>query len=43
MTNPLDREWLQLIQQAKHLGLTLQEIREFLQLFLYYGIIRKMA
>ncbi|MGG4507853.1 anti-repressor SinI family protein [Heyndrickxia sporothermodurans] len=32
MTNQLDREWLQLIQQAKHLGLTLQEIREFLQL-----------
>ncbi|MBB2483386.1 DNA-binding anti-repressor SinI [Bacillus sp. APMAM] len=29
--NQLDQEWLLLIAEAKHLGLTVEEIREYLQ------------
>lgn len=31
MTNQLDQEWLQLIQYAKQLGLTIEDIQNFLQ------------
>ncbi|MFE4525061.1 anti-repressor SinI family protein [Cytobacillus firmus] len=31
MTNQLDQEWLQLIAQAQQLGLTIEDIRNFLQ------------
>lgn len=31
MTNQLDQEWLQLIQRAQQLGLTIEDIRNFLQ------------
>ncbi|UOE57287.1 anti-repressor SinI family protein [Cytobacillus oceanisediminis] len=30
MTNQLDQEWLQLIQQAKELGLSIEEVKEAL-------------
>ncbi|MFT9597178.1 anti-repressor SinI family protein [Mesobacillus sp.] len=32
MNNKLDQEWLQLIQQAKQLGLTIEEIQKFIQI-----------
>lgn len=31
MNNELDQEWVELIEQARELGLSLSEIRDFLQ------------
>ncbi|MGV3266209.1 anti-repressor SinI family protein [Cytobacillus pseudoceanisediminis] len=30
MINHLDQEWIELIQQAKELGLTIEEVKEIL-------------
>lgn len=32
MNNQLYQEWLQLIQQAKQLGLTIEDIKKFIQI-----------